>query len=178
MSAHRFSYQRTHHQVGTPVAASACGFAMKTKSFWIETVALGTVTACLLALLIAILAGATATVAEHTVSAQATSAQTTPAQATDSSAVPPPSVQPQSYEGMVTCSHCGAKHPAALHSTAADCTRQCVHGGSSFALVDGDRTYLLEGDLGLLKKFAGQRAHIMGVIRGNTITVSSVATLS
>jgi hypothetical protein len=170
---------------------------MKAKGFWIETVALGTVTACALALFIAILAAATATVAEHTMSAQAVS-QATPAQATlaqtmlaQTRLAPPTSAQgvpaqvpdssspqPQSYEGMVTCSHCGAKHPAALHSTAADCTRQCVHGGASFALVDGDRTYMLEGDLNLLKKFAGQRARIMGVVRGNTIQVSSVATMS
>ncbi len=30
--------------------------------------------------------------------------------------------------------------------TAGDCARMCVHGGAAFALVDGDKTYLLDGD--------------------------------
>jgi hypothetical protein len=82
------------------------------------------------------------------------------------------------YEGMVTCSRCGAKHSANLGKTASDCARICVHGGASFALVDSDQTRPLKGDLGLLKKFAGQRARIVGTLRGKTIEVSSITPAS
>lgn len=75
---------------------------------------------------------------------------------------------------MVTCSRCGAKHSAKLGKTATDCTLACVHSGGSFALVDGDKTYQLDGDLAVLKKIAGQRARIMGVAHGSTIKVESV----
>jgi len=74
----------------------------------------------------------------------------------------------------VTCSRCGAKHSAKLDRSATVCTRVCVHDGASFALVDANFTYLLDGDLSVLKKFAGERAHIVGALHGNRISVSSV----
>lgn len=81
----------------------------------------------------------------------------------------------QTYEGMVTCSRCGAKHSANIGTTAADCVRICVHGGAKFTLVSGDSTYLLDGDLTVLKRAAGQRVRILGAVSGSTIRVSSVA---
>jgi len=133
---------------------------MKTNRVWFESVALGTAMACALALLIAVLAAGTAAVTGRSGSGQANESG---------------SEQQRTYEGMVTCSRCGARHSAALAKTAGDCTRQCVHGGAGFALVDGERSYMLEGNEMLLKKVAGQRARVVGVVRGNTITVSSVA---
>jgi len=50
-----------------------------------------------------------------------------------------------------------------------------VHGGASFSLIDGDVSYLLDGDLGILKRIAGQRARILGTLHGNTITISSIS---
>ena len=76
---------------------------------------------------------------------------------------------------MVTCSRCGAKHSAELGKTAVDCSLTCVHGGATFALVDGDKMYMLDGAPDRLKKVAGQRARIVGVVRGDRIKVSSVA---
>ena len=136
---------------------------MKASRFWIEMVALGTAIACALALVIATLGAAAVAVAGHPKSGEAASGQ-----AAESS-----SARQQTHEGMVTCSRCGAKHSADLGKTAADCTRTCVHGGASFALVVGDKTYVLDGNLDGLKRVAGQRARIVGVVRGNTITVSS-----
>jgi hypothetical protein len=130
---------------------------MKTKSIWIEIIALGTTSAFALALLIATLGAAAVAVG-----GQANGAVSAP----------------KTYEGVVTCSRCGAKHSADLGKTAADCTRDCVHSGAAFALVDGDKTYQLEGDADLLRKAAGQRARIHGVVRGNTLKVSSVAASS
>ncbi len=130
---------------------------MKANRFWIEIVALGTAMACGLALLLATLgAGAAAVAGQSGAGSEAQSSHQ------------------EIREGMVTCSRCGAKHSAVLDRTAADCARICVHGGARFVLVDGDKTYLLEGNLKLLKEVAGERARIVGVVRGNTIKVSSV----
>jgi hypothetical protein len=128
---------------------------MKTNRVWIEIVLLGTAIACALALLLATL-GAAASAAAEVRAPQANPAEHT-------------------YEGMVSCSRCGAKHSAKLGQTATTCTRTCVNGGANFALVEADATYLLDGDMNLLKKLAGQRARIVGALHGQTIRISSVA---
>lgn len=130
---------------------------MKANRLWLEIVLLGTAIACVLALLFATL-GAAAGVAEGEVSMQRKVGST----------------PDRTYDGMVTCSHCGARHSAQLAQTATVCTRVCVHGGASFALVDANAIYLLDGDLNALKKLAGQRAHVVGALHGKTITISSV----
>jgi hypothetical protein len=84
-------------------------------------------------------------------------------------------MQTQSYEGMVTDTHCGARHSAAIGMAAADCTRVCVHGGEQFALIDGDSVYVLEGDPEALKRVAGRRVRVVGTLNGNKIAVSAVA---
>jgi hypothetical protein len=86
-----------------------------------------------------------------------------------------PAGQTQAYEGMVTDTHCGARHSAAIGETAADCVIFCVRGGAQFALVDGDTTYVLEGDSIGLKRVAGQRARILGTLNSNKISVTSIA---
>lgn len=130
---------------------------------WIEIFLLVTAIACALALLLASL-GAAAGAATPVVGSQSSVAA--PAESLGSA---------QSFEGMVTCSRCGAKHQATLDRSATTCVRVCVHGGSNFALVYEDSTYLLDGDLNSLKKLAGQRAHVVGVRSGNTIKVASIA---
>jgi hypothetical protein len=131
---------------------------MKANRFWIELVTLCTAIACALSLLLAIVSATGAVVAEAQSSADAQ----------------PPTVEKQTYEGMITDAHCGAKHQAAIGKSAEDCTRACVHGGSKFALVDGDKTYILDGDLNLLKNSAGRRAKITGARTGNTIKVTTL----
>ena len=136
--------------------------AMKTAKarFWIEILALTSSIACAFALLLAILATAT----------RAADAASTSVRPESSS-----SAASDSYEGIITDTHCGAKHSAAVGMTAADCTRVCVHSGEHFALVDGDKAYTLEGDIPALKQLAGQRAKVVGTLSGNTISVASVA---
>src|ERR1700674_535166 len=85
--------------------------------------------------------------------------------------------QSQTYEGVVTDTHCGAKHSAAIGKTAADCTRACVHGGEEFALVDGDTIYKLDGDQMLMKRVAGQRARVVGTLDGNKLKVISISAI-
>lgn len=130
---------------------------------WIEIFLLATAIAFGLALLLASLGAA----------AGAATGQMDGAQG---ATVPSPqSMAPaQSFEGMVTCSRCGAKHEATLDRSATTCVRVCVHAGANFALVYNDSTFLLDGDLNTLKKLAGQRAHVVGVRSGNTIKVDSI----
>ncbi|MGA7378162.1 MAG: hypothetical protein WBW36_17550 [Candidatus Sulfotelmatobacter sp.] len=81
----------------------------------------------------------------------------------------------ENYEGIVTDTHCGAKHSAAVGLSAADCTRACVHSGESFALVDGENTYRLKGEEAALKRVAGERVKLTGTLTDNTISVGSVS---
>lgn len=134
---------------------------MRTKHFWIEIIALGSAIALAVALLIATLGAAAGSM-----------------MAQDETSQPTPAAAVKTYRGMVTCSRCGAKHPAILDHGASDCVRICVHNGADFALIDGDKIYQLKGDLTMIKKAAGQRAEITGVAHGNTIAVSSVSTAS
>jgi hypothetical protein len=121
--------------------------------------ALVSAVACVLALFFTI----------HRASAGAADTQSESGQTAQSSAVPP-----ELYEGMLTDTHCGAKHSAAVGLSAADCTRACVHSGERFALVDGDKMYVLEGEPAALKRVAGQRIKVTGTLSGNTISVASV----
>src|SRR6267154_5784396 len=89
---------------------------------------------------------------------------------------PASAMQTQSYEGVITDTHCGAKHSAAIGMAAADCTRVCVHAGEQFALVDGENVYVLEGDLKTLKRAAGQRVRIVGTLNGSKISVATIVT--
>ena len=131
--------------------------------FWIEMLVFASAIACVLALFLATLGAAAA----------GAGGKDSESGQPQSSAVPPP-VQPQSYEGIITDTHCGAKHSAAVGLGAGDCTRVCVHGGEHFALVDGDKAYTLEGEPGALKRVAGQRVKILGTLSGTTISVASV----
>jgi len=133
--------------------------AMKAR-FWIEMLATASTVAFALALLIATLGAAGAAAGQ----------EPEPGQAAQSS-----TVQQQGYEGVITDTHCGAKHSAAVGKAPGDCTRACVHGGERFSLVNGDKMYVLEGEPAALKQAAGQRVRIVGSLRGNTISVTSVA---
>jgi len=126
--------------------------------FWIEMVTLASAIACVLAFFLA------------TLGAAAGVTYTDPGQT-----APPYAAPPQSYEGMITDTRCGAKHSATVGMAAADCTRLCVHSGESFALVDGDKAYKLDGQRATLKRLAGERVKIVGTLNGDTIAVASVA---
>ena len=47
----------------------------------------------------------------------------------------------QTFTGEVGDAMCGRQH---MEGTAAECTRACVAKGSKFALVVGDKIYILE----------------------------------
>lgn len=144
---------------------------VKVSRFWIEIIVLSSAVACALALLLATLGIATA--ATEPEPGQAAVIQPSTAQPVAAPAQPAQTPE-QTYEGMVTDTHCGARHEAAIDKTASDCTRACVHAGAQFALVNTDKIYILTGDLETLKRSAGRRSKIVGMLNGDTITVSSI----
>jgi len=121
--------------------------------------ALTSAVACGIALLLATLGATAASFSGDPVEAQANQ----------------PSSETQVFEGMLTCSRCGAKHSAALGRNAADCVRICAHSSALFTLVEGERAYKLEGDPEGLKQLAARRVRITGILRGDTIQVSEVS---
>jgi hypothetical protein len=82
----------------------------------------------------------------------------------------------QTFTGEVGDAMCGRQH---MGGTAAECTRTCVGKGSKFALVVGDKTYILDTAdktaLAALDKQAGKNATVTGTLDGDTITVTAVA---
>jgi hypothetical protein len=136
---------------------------IKAHRVWIEIVLVGTAVACGLALLLA-------TIGAVTAAANPQPAQTARAVADHQSV--------ENHEGMVTCSRCQARHSASAGRTATECALVCVRDGARFALIEGEKTYLLDGDPVALKKLAGQRARVAGTVRGDTIQVATAETVS
>ncbi|HEY3972403.1 MAG TPA: hypothetical protein VGM18_05320 [Candidatus Sulfotelmatobacter sp.] len=79
----------------------------------------------------------------------------------------------QTLTGEVGDAMCGAKH---MEGTAAECTRLCVSKGSKYALVVGDKIYVLNTSdkavLALLDQQAGKKATITGTVNGTEVEVS------
>jgi hypothetical protein len=145
---------------------SARRFALiSSNRFWFEIVTLTGAVAFALALLIATLGtvGGAAASEPKLSQPQSIQHQSAPASAT------------QTYEGMISDSHCGAKHSAAIGLSATDCTIMCVRGGEHFLLVDDKITYVLEGDPTILKQSAGRRVKITGTENDGTISVTAVS---
>ena len=82
----------------------------------------------------------------------------------------------QTFTGEVGDAMCGRKH---MEGTPAECTRTCVSHGSKFALVVGEKIYILDTTdqtaLAALDKQAGKNVTVTGVLNGDTIEVSSVS---
>jgi len=86
----------------------------------------------------------------------------------------------QTLTGEVGDAMCGRKH---MEGSPADCTRACVGHGSKYALVIGDKMYILETSdksvLALLDQQAGKSVTITGTVtsdpKGDSIAVSTAA---
>ena len=81
----------------------------------------------------------------------------------------------QTFTGEVGDAMCGRKH---MEGTPAECTHTCVSHGSKYALVVGEKIYILDTTdktaLATLDQQAGKNATVTGVLNGDTIEVSSV----
>jgi hypothetical protein len=79
----------------------------------------------------------------------------------------------KSWTGTVSDSHCGAKH-AEASDAAAGCVAKCVSGGAKYVLVSGGKVYELDAQ-DKFADFAGKSVTVTGAMKGNAITVASVA---
>jgi hypothetical protein len=79
------------------------------------------------------------------------------------------------FSGMITDSHCGARHMRNSRQNSIDCAHACVRKGATYVLVDGDRRYTLLGNELVVAKLAGERANITGTRQGDTIIVDAAA---
>jgi hypothetical protein len=79
----------------------------------------------------------------------------------------------QTITGTVTDAMCGKKHMM-QGASAAQCTRECVKSGLDYALVVGDKIYILKGDKAAIDKFAGANVVVKGKTSGSTVTVESI----
>ena len=81
----------------------------------------------------------------------------------------------QTFTGEVGDAMCGRKH---MEGTPAECTHTCVSHGSKYALVVGEKIYILDttdkAALATLDQQAGKNATVTGILNGDTIEVSSV----
>jgi len=89
-------------------------------------------------------------------------------------------VTEQTLTGTVTCTwrvthlyHCGK------NQTLESCTLACAEQGSPFALLVGEKSYVLNGNSRDLARYAGGKATVTGVLVRNTadysLTVRSIA---
>ena len=81
----------------------------------------------------------------------------------------------KTFSGMITDSHCGARHMRNTRQNSTDCARACVRKGATFVLVDGGHRYTLIGGDTVLAELAGQRANVTGTRQGDTIIVDAAA---
>jgi hypothetical protein len=79
----------------------------------------------------------------------------------------------QAFSGVITDSHCCARHLQDSGKSPAECVRSCVRHGAKYVLVDGDANYVLAGNPGVFAGLAGQRARILGTLDGDVLTVTA-----
>lgn len=77
----------------------------------------------------------------------------------------------KSITGVVSDSHCGAKHSTPGN---AECVEHCVSGGASYVLVSKGKVYQLDAQ-DKFKGLGGKDVTVTGTIKGDSITVASVA---
>ena len=142
---------------------------MAKRRTWFSLIVFCTLTVAGSALAFAVvIAGASVALASHQ------TAQIEEAQNLD--AVPAaPAASGKTFSGMITDSHCGARHMRNTSQTSTDCARACVRKGGTYVLVDGSRRYILIGGDSAVAQLAGERANVTGTRQGDTIIVDAAA---
>jgi hypothetical protein len=142
---------------------------MQRNRFWLSLIALCVAVACGAAILLAIVTATTA-LAVTTTDESPLIAKEEPS---SSVAVQAASIRQRVLKGVVSDTACNAKH-VSNDKTAAECARNCVRHGAQYALISGEKVYLLEGDLVEVGELAGQRAEVVGSVDGDLLTVASI----
>jgi hypothetical protein len=81
----------------------------------------------------------------------------------------------QTLTGVITDEMCGKKHTMMPGKPDADCIRACVKAGSMYALLVGDKVYVLKGDAKQFDQLAAKKVKVTGEVSGTTVTVSSIS---
>ncbi len=115
-----------------------------------------------------IVAGASVALADHRTDSAAANGEI-------SRATPSPQASVTTFSGMITDSHCGARHVRNSHQNASECARACFRQGASYVLVNGEQRYTLVGGEADLSKLAGERANVVGTRQGDAILVNSAS---
>jgi hypothetical protein len=68
----------------------------------------------------------------------------------------------QSVTGVVTDDMCGRKHNMMPGKPDSECIRACVKAGAKYALLAGDKVYLLKGNAKQFDQFAGKKVKVTG----------------
>jgi len=76
--------------------------------------------------------------------------------------------------GVITDDMCGNKHMSSGKPDS-DCVRACVKEGAHFAVEADGKIYVLAGKNTEVSAFAGKKVTVSGDLKGNTLTVSSIA---
>lgn len=142
---------------------------MKQNRFWLSLITLCVAVACAAAILLAIVSATTAlavTTSEEP-SSMVAKEQRSPVAGDQAS------VRQKVLKGVVSDTSCSAKH-VSQDKTAAECARVCVRHGAQYALISGERMYLLDGDLAEVDRLAGQRTEVVGSLDGDSVTVRSI----
>jgi hypothetical protein len=82
----------------------------------------------------------------------------------------------KTFTGVITDSMCGADHKMMGVTPDAKCVRDCVKGGSQYALIVGKEVYTLN-DAKAADKYAAQKVKVTGTLdeKNKTIQVQSIA---
>lgn len=80
----------------------------------------------------------------------------------------------KTFVGSIGDSMCGAKHMMAGESDK-DCTLECVKNGSKYILIDPSGKIYQLSDQKKPELFAGAKVSVTGTLKGDTITVTSIA---
>ena len=68
----------------------------------------------------------------------------------------------KTFAGLITDSHCGARHSMKSGKSSAECARSCVRNGAHYVLVDGEKNHSLDGGTTRLEELAGERVEVVG----------------
>jgi hypothetical protein len=146
------------------VTLGNAGGVLKHNRSWLSLVAYCLVTTLGAALVFAVIvAGGSVALASHQ----------NPEAAQDNAPTVPQHSDLETFTGMVTDSHCGARHLRHTNLAPAECAAVCIRKGAAYILVNGHHRYILSGDEPSLKKLLGTRATVTGRLEGDTIQVNS-----
>ena len=84
----------------------------------------------------------------------------------------------QSWTATISDSMCKMKHESGAEgqeTTNANCTRDCVKGGSKYVLIVGEKVYAVANqDHAGLAAHAGETVRVSGELKGEAITISRI----